>query len=88
MFPRMFFGTRKRVVRGDANDAECSVGMEIANLEIGHESSSRLFGNLFENDLNVAPRRFMCGHIGANMMEVARISPQFACKSSFDIQAS
>jgi hypothetical protein len=72
----MFFGAGKRVVRRDADDAGRSIGMEIANLEIGHESSSSssVFLNLIENDSNVALPRFMCGHIRADMMEVARIS--------------
>ena len=74
MLPCVFFRARERVVRGDADNTKRSIGMEIANLEIGHESSSSVFWNLIENDSNVALPRFMCGHIRADMMEVARIS--------------
>jgi len=72
----MFFGSSERVVRGDADDAERSVGLEIANLEIRHESSSRLFGHQSGNVLNVATGGFICGQNAANMMEVLRcLSP-------------
>ena len=70
----VFFRARERVVRGDADNTKRSIGVEIANLEIGHESSSSVFWNLIENDSNLALPRFMCGHIRADMMEVARIS--------------
>ena len=39
MLPRMFFRAGERVVRSDAEQSGRSVGMKIANLEIGHTIS-------------------------------------------------
>jgi hypothetical protein len=68
----VFLRASERIVRCDADDAGRSIGMEIANLEIRHEPSSRFFENQIGNDPNVALRGFMCGQIRANMMEVTR----------------